>query len=618
MRRDSPRDELTWPSTWTDRLGRDRTPSIPGQELAGVVTALGYGTTGLSVGQRVFGLTDSYRGGTLAEYVAVEARNLAPLPGDVDFTVGASLAMPGLTAWQGLFEHGRLQAGQSVLVHGAAGAVGSMVTQLAREAGAYVIGTGRAADRQKALDFGAQEFVDLENDALEDVGGVDLVFDVIGGDIQKRSAGLIRAGGTLVTIAGPPEARPADGLAVDFVVVSDRAQLGEIVRRVRDGRLRTNIGNIATLDDAVAAFNPTERISREDDHPRSSVSDTRPSMHAASWAVQMSRNAVGWGNGFHATSTKRQMTEETIPMKAIVVTDQAAGTAGMKLVERPEPQAAINDVVVQVHASGFVPTEMAWPSTWTDRLGRDRTPSIPGHELAGVVTALGYGTTGLSVGQRVFGLADWHRDGTLAEYVAVEARNLAPLPGDVDFTVGASLPISGLTAWQGLFEHGRLQAGQSVLAHGAAGAVGTMVTQLAREAGAYVIGTGRAADRQKALDFGAQEFVDLDNDALEDVGGVDLVFDVIGGDIQKRSARLIRAGGTLVSIVGPAEARPADGLAVDFVVESDRAQLSEIVRRVRDGRLRTNIGNVSTLDDAVAAFNATERRAGKTIIRVRP
>jgi NADPH:quinone reductase-like Zn-dependent oxidoreductase len=235
-----------------------------------------------------------------------------------------------------------------------------------------------------------------------------------------------------------------------------------------------------------------------------------------------------------------------------------------------------------------------------------------------VVTALGYGTTGLSVGQRVFGLTDWHRDGTLAEYVAVEARNLAPLPGDVDFTVGASLPISGLTAWQGLFEHGRLQAGQSVLAHGAAGSVGTMVTQLAREAGAYVIGTGRAADRQKALDFGAQEFVDLENDALEDVGGVDLVFDVIGGDIQKRSASLIRAGGTLVTVVGPPEARPADGLAVDFVVESDRAQLSEIVQRVRDGRLRTNIGNVATLDDAVAALNPTERIKGKTIIRVRP
>ncbi|WP_406130148.1 NADP-dependent oxidoreductase [Streptomyces sp. NBC_00989] len=305
-------------------------------------------------------------------------------------------------------------------------------------------------------------------------------------------------------------------------------------------------------------------------------------------------------------------------MKAIVVTDQAAGTAGMTLVERPEPQAAINDVVVRIHASGFVPTEMEWPSTWTDRAGRDRAPSIPGHELAGVVAALGYGTTGLSVGQRVFGLADWHRDGTLAEYVAIEARNLAPLPGDVDFTVGASLPISGLTAWQGLFQHGRLQAGQTVLAHGAAGAVGTMVTQLAREAGAHVIGTGRAGDRAKALDFGAHEFVDLENDALEDVGGVDLVFDVIGGGIQKRSADLVRAGGTLVSVVGPVEARPADGLAVDFVVEADRAGLGEIVRRVRDGRLRTNIDDVSPLDDAVAALNPTERRKGKTIIRVRP
>ena len=305
-------------------------------------------------------------------------------------------------------------------------------------------------------------------------------------------------------------------------------------------------------------------------------------------------------------------------MKAIVVTDQAAGTAGMKLVERPEPRAAINDVVVQVHASGFVPTELTWPSTWTDRQGRDKTPSIPGHELAGVVTALGYGTTGLSVGQRVFGLADWHRDGSLAEFIAMEARNLAPLPGDVDFTIGASLPISGLTAWQGLLVHGRLQAGQKIIAHGAAGAVGSMVTQLAREFGAYVIGTGRSADRQSALDFGANEFIDLDNQALEDAGEVDLVFDLIGGDIGKRSARLVRTGGTLISIVGPSEERPANGLAIDFVVEVDRAQLGEIVQRVRDGRLRTNIGTVAPLEDAIAAFNPTTRRTGKTVIRVRP
>jgi NADPH:quinone reductase-like Zn-dependent oxidoreductase len=305
-------------------------------------------------------------------------------------------------------------------------------------------------------------------------------------------------------------------------------------------------------------------------------------------------------------------------MKAIVVADEAAGLAGLTLTDRADPAPAINDVVVRIHASGFVSTELGWSSTWTDRAARHRAPSIPGHELAGVVTALGYGTTGLSVGQRVFGLADWHRDGTLAEYVAIEARNLAPLPGDVDFNVAASLPISALTAWQGLFQHGGLQAGQSILAHGAAGAVGTMVTQLAREAGAYVIGTGRARDREKALDFGAHEFVDLDSDALEDVGEVDLVFDVIGGELQKRSAGLIRDGGAIVSVVGPVEARPANGRAVDFVVEADRAQLGEIVQRVRDGRLRTNIGTTAALDDAVAALNSTERRQGKTIIVIRP
>ncbi|MEV1317741.1 NADP-dependent oxidoreductase [Micromonospora arborensis] len=314
-------------------------------------------------------------------------------------------------------------------------------------------------------------------------------------------------------------------------------------------------------------------------------------------------------------------------MKAIVVTDRAAGTAGMTLVERPEPDAArlasleganYGDVVVQVHASGFTGNELEWPSTWVDRRGRDRTPSIPGHEVAGVVTALGYGTTGLSVGQRVFGLTDWTRDGSLAEYTVVEARNLAPLPGDVDFTVGAGVAMAGLTAWQGLFDHGHLVEGQSVLVHGAAGAVGSMATQLAGQAGAYVIGTGHASGRQTALDFGAHEFVDLDNDTLEDVGGVDLVFDVIGGDIQRRSAGLVRAGGSLVTVTGPPEARPADGLAVDFVVVSDRAQLGEIVRRLRDGRVQTNIGTVVALDDAVAALNPTERTKGKTVIRVRP
>ena len=276
-------------------------------------------------------------------------------------------------------------------------------------------------------------------------------------------------------------------------------------------------------------------------------------------------------------------------MKAIVVTDEVAGTAGMTLVGRPEPEPAIHEVVVQVHASGFTSGELTWPSTWTDRLGRDRTPSIPGQELAGVVTALGYGTTGLSVGQRVFSLTDSYRGGGLAEYVAIEARNLAPLPGDVDFTVGASLPMPGLTAWQGLCEHGRLQAGQTVLVHSTAGSVGSMVTQLAREFGAYVIGTGRAADRQTALDSAQGVRRPRRRRAgrrRQRRPGVRPhrrrhPEEVRGPDQGRRDAG---------DLAGPPEARPADGLAIDFVVEADRAQLNEIVQRVRDGRLRTNIG----------------------------
>jgi NADPH:quinone reductase-like Zn-dependent oxidoreductase len=304
-------------------------------------------------------------------------------------------------------------------------------------------------------------------------------------------------------------------------------------------------------------------------------------------------------------------------MKAIVVTDPAAGLTGMKLVELPEPPAAINDVIVQVHAASITGDELAWPSTWTDRAGQDRTPSIPGHELAGVVTALGYGTTGLSIGQRVFGLQDWYRNGSLAEYLAIEARNLAPLPDDVDFNDGTALVMPGLTAWQGLFQHGQLQPGQRILIHGSAGIVGSMAVQLAREAGAYVIGTGRAAHSQTALNFGANEFVDLDNDAWEAINQVDLVFDVLGGDIAKRSLAVIRPGGTFVTIAGPVEAESTGVRNIDFVVEADRAQLNEIVQRFRDGRLKTNTGTIVTLGDAIATYNSPNRVKGKTIVRVR-
>jgi NADPH:quinone reductase-like Zn-dependent oxidoreductase len=288
----------------------------------------------------------------------------------------------------------------------------------------------------------------------------------------------------------------------------------------------------------------------------------------------------------------------------------------MSLTDMPYPQAASNDVIVRVHASGFTPGELDWPGTWTDRAGRDRTPSVPGHELSGVVVELGFGTTGLSVGQRVFGPADWTRNGTLAEYTAVEARNLAPLPADIDHTVAAALPISGLTAWQALFDHGRLTTGQTVLIHGAAGGVGSIAVQLAREAGARVIGTGRASDRDRALALGVDTFLDLQAEKLEDADAADVVFDVIGGDILDRSAALVRAGGTLVTIAMPPKVQPEDGRAVFFVVEPDRARLTDLAQRVRDGRLKPVVGAVRPLAEAPSAFAPGTRTPGKTIIRV--
>jgi NADPH:quinone reductase-like Zn-dependent oxidoreductase len=304
-------------------------------------------------------------------------------------------------------------------------------------------------------------------------------------------------------------------------------------------------------------------------------------------------------------------------MQAIVVKDQDAGVAGMALTEVAYPQAAVNDVIVRVHAAGFTPGELDWPTTWADRAGRDRTPSVPGHEVSGVVAELGFGTSGLTVGQRVFGLVDWARDGALAEFVSVEARNLAPLPAHVDHADAAATVISGLTAWQALFDHARLAAGQTVVVHGAAGGVGAIAVQLAQAAGARVIGTGRARGRDTARKLGVDAYVDLAADRLEDVGEVDVVLDTVGGDVLDRSAALVRAGGTLVSVAEPPRTRPQDGNATYFVVEPNRAQLAELARRLNDRSLTANVGAVVTLADAAAAFGADAPYVpGKTVVRV--
>jgi NADPH:quinone reductase-like Zn-dependent oxidoreductase len=224
-----------------------------------------------------------------------------------------------------------------------------------------------------------------------------------------------------------------------------------------------------------------------------------------------------------------------------------------------------------------------------------------------VVAALGYGTAGFAIGDEVYGLTDQLRDGAAAEYVAVEARNLALKPRTADHVTAASVPRAGLTAWQALFDHGKLAKGQTVVIHGAAGAVGSTAVQLARWAGARVIGTGRGRARTLATELGADEFIALDAGRLEDAAGqADLVVDTIGGDVLMRSAALLRSGGTLVTIK-PDRQLPIDRddiKTVVFVQESDRAQLAELARLIDDGQLRPQVGAVYPLAKAAEAFRA--------------
>jgi NADPH:quinone reductase-like Zn-dependent oxidoreductase len=264
------------------------------------------------------------------------------------------------------------------------------------------------------------------------------------------------------------------------------------------------------------------------------------------------------------------------------------------------------EVLIKVAACGITHNELDWP-IWTCRAGHRRTSIIPGHEVSGVVAALGFGTAGVAVGDEVFGLTDQLRDGAAAEYVAVEARNVAPKPQTVDHVHAAAIPRAGLTAWQGLFDHGKLAEGQTVVIHGAGGAVGSMAVQLARWAGAEVIGTGRSHSRPLVTELGADRFIALDADRLEDEAGrADLVFDTIGTDVLARSPGLLKPGGTLVTI--KADARPAatrdDIRTVVFIQESSRAQLIELARLVDEGHVRPQVGAVYPLAHAAEAYGA--------------
>ena len=292
-------------------------------------------------------------------------------------------------------------------------------------------------------------------------------------------------------------------------------------------------------------------------------------------------------------------------MKAIRL-HEPTGVSGLVYEEVPDATPMACDVLVEVAACGITHNELDYP-IWTCRAGHRRTSIIPGAEVSGVVAALGFGTAGFAVGDEVYGLTDQWRDGTAAEYVAVVARNLAPKPQTVDHVQAAAVPRAGLTAWQGLFDHGKLANGQTVIIHGAGGAVGSMAVQLARWAGAEVIGTGRSHSRSLVLELGAQRFVALDSERLEDAAGqADLVFDTIGGEVLDRSPALLRPGGTLVSVraAAPPPATRDDITTVIFIQESSRAQLIELARLVDEGHLRPQVGAVYPLAEAATAYSA--------------
>jgi NADPH:quinone reductase-like Zn-dependent oxidoreductase len=294
-------------------------------------------------------------------------------------------------------------------------------------------------------------------------------------------------------------------------------------------------------------------------------------------------------------------------MKAIR-TREPAGISGLVYEQAPDPTPMIGDVLVKVAACGITHNELDWPLR-TCRNGHQRDSIIPGQEVSGVVTALGMGTAGIAISDEVFGLTDPYRDAAAAEYVAVEARNLAPKPQAVDHVHAAAVPRAGLTAWQALFDHGRLAKGQTVVIHGAGGAVGSTAVQLARWAGAEVIGTGRSHSRSLVMELGADRFVALDEDRLEDAAGsgfqADVVFDMVGGEVLARSPALLKPGGALVSVVSWELPADRDDIRkVFFIQEASKVQLTELARLVDEGHLRPQVGGVYPLADAVQAYTA--------------
>jgi NADPH:quinone reductase-like Zn-dependent oxidoreductase len=300
------------------------------------------------------------------------------------------------------------------------------------------------------------------------------------------------------------------------------------------------------------------------------------------------------------------------------------GPDELVLEDAPVPEIGAADVLVRVSATGITPTELRWDETYQHADGTPRIPSIPGHEVSGVVERVAPDIDDVRPGDAVYGLADFPRDGAAAEFVAVPAVNLARKPRSIGHTEAASLPLSALTGWQALFVHGELVAGQSVLIHAGAGGVGSLAVQLARWRGLRVFATASARDVPFVQSLGADVVIDYRAERFEDKAReVDVVFDTVGGETQERSLRVLRKGGVLVSVVSripPGVAEQHGVRSVYFIVEGNRAQLEQIATLVDEGKLKPIIAKVFPLARAREAFDfgAASHSPGKIVLEVTP
>jgi NADPH:quinone reductase-like Zn-dependent oxidoreductase len=289
-----------------------------------------------------------------------------------------------------------------------------------------------------------------------------------------------------------------------------------------------------------------------------------------------------------------------------------------ELAPRPEPGAG--EVLVQVRSASITLGELAWDATWTDSFdgsGSPRVPIVPSHEVSGVVAGLGAGVSEWSVGDEVFGLIPFTRDGAAAEFTVVPAAVLAAKPAQLFHDWAAALSLAGLTAWQGLVRHGGLRPDARVLVHGGAGGVGSFVVQVAAALGASVTATAGTGAMEFVHRLGAERVIDYRSVRFEEhVKDVDLVFDTVGGDTQTRSWAVLRPGGVLVSIVSPPD--PAHEGGVFFVVEPDRTGLEELARLVVSGALTPQVYLLVSLAETAQAYEILEdgHRRGKIVLRV--